>query len=364
MSGPNQVRIKRKRHESAPDTLIYESRSHKKRELRFQRVEDEGSTSGAVSSEADIVEWRGEGLPEQDQAGGKQVRDRGRRVFQLKRSSGRKEPSDRAKHMPPYEEKHGEPSSAEVLQKSRDEHAGDVVLPAQPLKRPGKGSITAANASSGLRSDPSAARDDRILVSLADELHEFALEELANAPRPRLTAVPKLSNARSRDIHRQRMAATEPRIRDAEMGDTDDADFVYDTYVITTAGEGAAAGVLSNGDLGDVGYLVISEDDQSVWETYLEDEISDKGWDTDDEDENAEDYYGADYPEDELPSDDEFDRNAYHFRNRRGSDDETWDEDTGAYSEDEHDRMMDSWKSSRPPQDVSNSLVDEQERDE
>ncbi|KXL46485.1 MAG: hypothetical protein FE78DRAFT_166033 [Acidomyces sp. 'richmondensis'] len=112
----------------------------------------------------------------------------------------------------------------------------------------------------------------------------------------------------------------------------------------------SAAGVLSDNDLGDVGYLIISEDDQSVWETYLEDETSDKGWDTDDEDENAEDYYGADYPEDELPSDDEFDRNAYHFRNRGNSDEESWDEDTGAYSEDEYDRLMNPWKGSRLPQ--------------
>lgn len=349
MSGPNQVRIKRKRHEAAPDTLIYESRSHKKRELRFQRVEGEGQTGHEISSDANVVEWRGEGLPEQDQDGGKQAGNRGRRIFQLKRNSGRRVQNIRANYIPTFEEKCVESSSG-TLQDFTYEQAADETLPEQPLKRPGKGSVTAKSSSSGFYSDAQAAHDTRLLGSLADKLHEFALEELANVPRPRLTAAPKLSGARSKDIHRQRVAVSEPHPRDAEMTNTDDADFVYDTYVITTAGDGAAAGVLSDNDLGDVGYLIISEDDQSVWETYLEDETSDKGWDTDDEDENAEDYYGADYPEDELPSDDEFDRNAYHFRNRGNSDEESWDEDTGAYSEDEYDRLMNSWKGSRLPQ--------------
>ena len=38
----------------------------------------------------------------------------------------------------------------------------------------------------------------------------------------------------------------------------------------------------------------------------------------------AEDYYGADYPSDELASDDEHDRGAYAYRARRGSNDEQY----------------------------------------
>lgn len=41
----------------------------------------------------------------------------------------------------------------------------------------------------------------------------------------------------------------------------------------------------------------------------------------------AEDHYTADYPEDEVDSDDEFDRNAYNYRNRNASDNEEYDED-------------------------------------
>ena len=47
----------------------------------------------------------------------------------------------------------------------------------------------------------------------------------------------------------------------------------------------------------------------------------------------AEDYYGNDYPEDELDSDDEFGRNAYQYR-ENASEDEEYDEDFDARSED------------------------------
>lgn len=56
----------------------------------------------------------------------------------------------------------------------------------------------------------------------------------------------------------------------------------------------------------------------------------------------AEGYYGADYPEDEVASDDEFGRGAYGYRHA-ASDDEQWDSDTGAWSEEE-DTMQNPWK--------------------
>lgn len=47
----------------------------------------------------------------------------------------------------------------------------------------------------------------------------------------------------------------------------------------------------------------------------------------------AEGYYGADYPEDEVASDDEYGRGAYGYR-QAGSDDEQWGSDDGAWSDD------------------------------
>lgn len=40
----------------------------------------------------------------------------------------------------------------------------------------------------------------------------------------------------------------------------------------------------------------------------------------------AENYYAADYPDEDLEWDDEFDRNAYHYTNQNDSDMEEFDE--------------------------------------
>ena len=40
----------------------------------------------------------------------------------------------------------------------------------------------------------------------------------------------------------------------------------------------------------------------------------------------AENYYAADYPDEDLDWDDEFDRNAYHYTNQNASDMEEFDE--------------------------------------
>lgn len=48
----------------------------------------------------------------------------------------------------------------------------------------------------------------------------------------------------------------------------------------------------------------------------------------------AEDYYGNDYPEDEVNSDDEYGKGAYNYRHGN-SDEEEYGEDTPAWSDDE-----------------------------
>jgi hypothetical protein len=104
---------------------------------------------------------------------------------------------------------------------------------------------------------------------------------------------------------------------DPDAMDIDTDEYVYDTYV-REALMPDADGKLPE-PTGTVGFLVIGEEDEDWWNG--EDE-SDKEFDTDDEDENAEDYYANDYPEDELDEDDEYDRNLYQSAYRRGSDDE------------------------------------------
>lgn len=96
-------------------------------------------------------------------------------------------------------------------------------------------------------------------------------------------------------------------------------DYVYDTYVREPIAPDAPM------PTGSIGLLVLGEDDDDWWDAPSNE--SDKEFDTDDEDENAEDYYANDYPEDELSEDDEFDRNLYKSKYRHGSDDEEYNID-------------------------------------
>lgn len=56
----------------------------------------------------------------------------------------------------------------------------------------------------------------------------------------------------------------------------------------------------------------------------------------------AENFYGNDYPEDELDSDDEFGMGAYDYRTRT-SDDEDYDKDIAHWS-DEEEAARHPWK--------------------
>jgi hypothetical protein len=61
----------------------------------------------------------------------------------------------------------------------------------------------------------------------------------------------------------------------------------------------------------------------------------------------AENHYTADYPDEEVASDDEFDRNAYNYRTGNASDLEEYDElddDGVALSDDEGDSTRYPWK--------------------
>ncbi|RKF64234.1 hypothetical protein OnM2_020066 [Erysiphe neolycopersici] len=66
-------------------------------------------------------------------------------------------------------------------------------------------------------------------------------------------------------------------------------------------------------DCDNYGFLVL--DSQAEIEEFFQDDASSVEEDEEDEDENAENHYTADYPEDEIELDDEFDLNAYNYTN-------------------------------------------------
>ncbi|KAI1353039.1 hypothetical protein F5Y01DRAFT_66694 [Xylaria sp. FL0043] len=106
----------------------------------------------------------------------------------------------------------------------------------------------------------------------------------------------------------------EMRDADVETSDSDDGDYIIETYVRVPASR-----------MGDhvppqsVGLLVFDEEPDIEY-FYGEDDESEDEWAEDEEDENAENYYTADYPDEEVASDDEFNKNAYAFRTDNASD--------------------------------------------
>lgn len=232
----------------------------------------------------------------------------------------------------------------------------------RPFKRPGRGAAIKVNGGASSSSEPIHQNTHANTQALASSLHQLAVEEASRAgsggtpsqtpAKPRVTAIPKLSGQRSRAIHQERVLQSSPLSSSPQNDDTsmeEDGDYVYDTYVLATTS--GAAQIDSQDDLGNVGYLIITEEDQAHWETYMDDELSEEE-PSDEDDENAEDWYGADYPDDEVASDDEFDRNAYGYR-AGGSDDEEYDEHT--FSEDEYERQMNPWLK-KPPQQYAKYL--------
>ncbi|TRX94849.1 hypothetical protein FHL15_004310 [Xylaria flabelliformis] len=106
---------------------------------------------------------------------------------------------------------------------------------------------------------------------------------------------------------------------DVETSDSDDGDYIIETYVRVPASS-----------MGDhvppqsVGLLVFdAEPDLEFF--YGEDDESEDEWAEDEEDENAENYYTADYPDEEVATDDEFGKNPYAFRTDNASDLEEYD---------------------------------------
>jgi hypothetical protein len=192
----------------------------------------------------------------------------------------------------------------------------------QPRKRPGAGSALRPAANPATQQKPQTPEpteeDVRELEAFSKQVEK---EDNLLIPLPLASKhKPKAPAQRFADRHPEKAAALAEE--DGDAMDIDADEYVYDTYVRETIMPDAD-GKLPE-PAGTVGFLVIGEEDEDWWNGENE---SDREFDTDDEDENAEDYYANDYPEDELDEDDEFNRDAYQKKNRRGSDDEDYNMD-------------------------------------
>lgn len=391
-SGPDIVRIKRKRYEDAPEALLVERPGKKQHTQEVHYVLKKDTTAAVQGGLFNGQNTASHSQPAPSHPTSSHVSDKGldtiasaikeRRVFHLKRPSTpeagvkKRKAKDKEDGIATFIERRGKKKAEDDLldmaEKRRNDGADAAAV--DSLKRPGRGSAIRAGGHQDAIAPPVSGASTSIpaMIAVADSLNQFAIEEAAKEhlpPKPKVTAKPKLPPQRSRELHQQRIAdkAALDHQKDTEMELDDDADYVYDTYVLAPVPEAGTAQIDAQGSGGNVGYLVITEEDQAAWETYIEDDPSDKDWDSDEDDENAEDWYGADYPDDEVASDDEYNRNAYGYR-AHGSDNEEWDADTGNFSDDEYERQMNPWRK-KTPQRFSKYLagetgsVDEEEED-
>ncbi|KAK4985604.1 hypothetical protein LTR50_005869 [Elasticomyces elasticus] len=217
-----------------------------------------------------------------------------------------------------------------------------------PRKRPSvKARGAGARVVSMVGAPQGVAQDSAPPDELMLKMQQFALEEEARnctsvpeegtrhvaLSKPKLKYQPKTTVVRHNDRRSSMESLTSSQISEDSDVDmdaaSDDGEYVYDTYVLSAAPQ-SLNDALESAPGSDVGYLVITEEDEKFWERYIEDDSdSGKDWNSEEEDENAEDYYGADYPEDEVASDDEFGEGAYGYRHG-GSDDEEWDTREGS----------------------------------
>ncbi|KAM5351509.1 hypothetical protein ACJ41O_004232 [Fusarium nematophilum] len=163
--------------------------------------------------------------------------------------------------------------------------------------------------------------NDWVMKEIGANLREME-QEKQKAGRAKFR--PKAPAKRYQERHPEAVnQGPEPREVEMAMSDVsdmeDDDDWVIEEYVRIPA-----HAMTVNVAPTDVGVLVLDgEEDSNLF--FGPEHDDDEELDEDDEDENAENYYTADYPEDEVESDDEYGRHAYGYRHGNASDDEEFD---------------------------------------
>ncbi|KAL5358391.1 hypothetical protein BJX96DRAFT_173394 [Aspergillus floccosus] len=163
-------------------------------------------------------------------------------------------------------------------------------------------------------------------------------------PKPPLKYQPRTPNKHRAGLAEQSGPSVE------QDDESDDGEYVYDTYVRRPLGDGPwltnPLVDLENGHEAwlrqhgvdtarqDIGVIVITQEDEEYWEHFVVDDEDDEDrWDSEDGDSNAENNPANDYPDEELSWDDEDDEAmaAYSkYRRHAASDDEEFDLDDSA----------------------------------
>lgn len=311
MDGPSNLRLKRRITELPPDQLFVERSAkrtyHASVDLRakgFYVRQKQESENGRPSTAPSVQDGRAtQSAPTQEQ----------RREYHLARASQdttsrkRKQNEDLATVVESKKKKFDNHSTSNA-DPSHDYH-DDSKIPASPAptKRPGRGSALRPRPDKP-KPDPAkteniAARQQAELNALAQEMHQFALDELAKTPKPQIKTKPKLTPSRSRALHQEHTTTTAlphpsaSQNKDDEDGGIDsDGEYVYDTYILAPAPLPTPTATNANDTIetpktlaipSNVGYLIISEDDEELWENYMHDLEGSDSEPTDEDDENG-----------------------------------------------------------------------------
>ncbi|KAK2057721.1 hypothetical protein LY76DRAFT_86451 [Colletotrichum caudatum] len=217
----------------------------------------------------------------------------------------------------------------------------DKPAPKKPLaKRPPRPAAAASNFDAERKPMPSAAPTQDLDKIAADMdqwvLHEIGLNlksmEHPPAPPPAAAASPSRFKPKApvkrfaerhpelaRELDGNRGRGDDEEMAEASGGDEESSDDDYVIEVYELAPSKPALAEIPPEQIG-----VLRFDTQEDLELFYGNEDDDSD-DDDEEDENAENHYTADYPEDEVDSEDEYDRHAYLFRNANASDEEEFD---------------------------------------
>jgi len=352
MDGPSTIRLQRRRGELPPDRLVVKRKRNggddgttNDSEIAYERKKSRYKQTTRPS----VSEQQAAGLPASTEP----------RTFHLSQPKKRKQDDASIATVIEHDNRPTKISRTgeDRVSPKAPEQSPTRSHPERSYKRPGRGALVKPQ-----DARPDAEQTEMVksianqrvnarkqMNDLAAEMHSFALDEVAKTEKPKSVAKPKLSASRAKALHQQRGAtAPQPQIHnvDVDMDDSSDSEVVYDTYILagpktpasTNNGQESADVLRVQNPSGNIGYLIITSEDEELWENYIEGQDHQDPDAFDDEDENAEDYYAADYPSDELASDDEHDRGAYGYRRQGGSDDEQYDRQTWSDEEEERAR--------------------------
>ncbi|GAB1320562.1 hypothetical protein MFIFM68171_10772 [Madurella fahalii] len=230
--------------------------------------------------------------------------------------------------------------------------------PAAKYKKPGINARTKPSTESKPSLPPSMHREGTNMDELSRAMDSWTLSEISknlekmdqygvmSKSSPVMSRFrPKAPKQRYFERHPEQkrvpQQAATAAVMDVDTEDTtDEEDYVIEMYERVPAERLRDQAVPAHR----VGLLVFDTEPDMVEFYYGNESDSEEEYLEDDENEDSENHYTTEYPDEDLPWDDEFDRGAYHYMTQNASDLEEFDERDFVDEVDETDFVDDVWE--------------------